>query len=120
MEFKLINDRVIENCKSAIGQSMGKVVVIQDKKRTPAQNAYYFNILSIIGKEIGETKDELHDRLKWSVLGPDYVEIDGKQVARIKPSSRLSASDFSPLIEGALNLAMLLGVSIPPAKEFGL
>lgn len=120
MLFKLINEQVIKNCQLYIPQCLGMEVRITSPKRSNAQNDYYWNIVTEIGRTCGESKEVVHDRLKWTVLGPDYVELDGKQIARIKPSSSLSKEDFSPLIEGALMTAHIVGAIIPPSNYFGL
>lgn len=121
MYFELKDPSVIQNAINAVHGSLGMVLTIEQPKRSKPQNAYYWTVLGIIAKNQKEqTSEDLHDELKWRVLGPDYVELAGKMVARIKPSRNLSKPDFSKLIEGALMMAAFLEIPIPAPGHFGL
>ena len=69
------NEMIRQNAKAIVGTiPFNKIheVIIRPYKddRSLLQNAYYWVILSIIGKELGYTKDELHQQYKGQLLVP--------------------------------------------------
>ena len=61
------------------------------KQRTLSQNALYWKWLEIIGGEVGEDKDELHDIFREKFLPWEIVEVCGVKKKRL---TRTSDPDF--------------------------
>lgn len=120
MLFVLRDQYVIDRCCAEITQSLGKVVEIRDAKRSLDQNAFYWAILEIIGRHTGDSKLDLHDNLKWVVLGPQQREYKGQSYMTVKASSKLSKKDFGQLIDAAEMLAAQLNVILPTKRNLGL
>lgn len=117
--FNLKNEKILEYCLQAIKSSLGKVVTINEPKRSRDANAYYWTILEHIGQHTGDSKDDLHFNLKWAIFGPQYRDYKGQTVATVKESRDLSKEDFSKLIDAAQMLAIQLNVTLPAPKDLG-
>jgi hypothetical protein len=87
--------------------------------RSTQANKYYWSIMGIISKDIGEDAEDLHDMTKLRVLGPQYVTIRGETISIPKRSRDLSKQDFSKLIDAAHMLALSLGIKLPAAEHYG-
>lgn len=119
-EFVLKDSKIIQNCKDEIDRSYGMEVIIRKKLRSDKSNRYYFNILELIGKEIGYSKEDLHDLLKLRVLGPKHITVAGETITIPKRSSDLEQGDFGKLVDAAIMLAASQNVKIPAPPYYGL
>ena len=67
----IIRNRAVELVRNIPLDEIHEVIVRPYKvDRNLLQNAYYWKILSIIGEELGYTKDELHRQYKGQFLVP--------------------------------------------------
>lgn len=117
--FTLNSETVMRNCIEEIKRSAGKVVTISKKGRSLQSNSFYWSILDIIAKDIGEIREDLHDSIKLRVLGPRNICIRGEVIQIPKRSSDLTQEDFSKLIEAAQMLAMSLNIILPLPPYYG-
>jgi hypothetical protein len=88
--------------------------------RSESQNSLYWAYLSLIEKETGNNKDDLHEYFKANLLDSRKAEITlkgGSKLEFIKPTSttKLSKTDFSEYMD---RIERLTGVPIPDTSEF--
>lgn len=80
----------------------GKRVEIKIQKlkstRSQQQNRYYWAIAKILGDELGYTKDEMHEILKFKFLKKSKViEATGEILEYIGSTATLSKSEFADM-----------------------
>lgn len=98
MIYRVISEQVRENLIREIkSMPLGFQVKIEDLKRSSNANNYYWKILEIIGKELGYSKDDLHEACKRQFIGMDQgVDMFGN--VYIKPkSSKLKKKEFQSI-----------------------
>jgi hypothetical protein len=93
---------------------------ITRKKRTLAQNAYYWELLTIMETQnIGYTKEEWHDIFKQKFLPTKTIEIFGERYTTSSSSTRLNTKEFSEYIESIKRLvAQEFQIYLPEAGDF--
>lgn len=69
------------------------------KIRTLAQNAYYWHLVDLAAKATGKDKDVLHEWFKRKAFGLKIEIIRGELIEVSISSAKVSAGDFSELIE---------------------
>lgn len=119
-EFVIRDAKVMENAMQEITKSLGMEVIIRKPIRSKKSNRFYWNILEIISKDLGENKEDLSDVIKLRVLGPKYITYNGEQIAIPKRSSDLEQADFGKLIEAAQMLAASMNILLPLPDHYGL
>ncbi len=117
--YLLRDEKILSNCMNEIKHSLGMEVVIRKPVRSQASNRYYWVIMGIISKDIGENTEDLHSLLKLRVFGPKYVTIRGETIAIPKHSKDLNQTDFGKLIDAAEMLALSMGIVLPAAEHYG-
>lgn len=123
MIYKIINDRVRQNCINEI-QSLpeGKYQVdIKEVKRSNEQNRFYWKVLEIISEETGYERDELHDALKRKFIGVDQgKDIFGNLYLKPKSSAKLKKGEFTTYLNKVIAFAYSLEINIPTPDHYGL
>lgn len=76
--------------------------VIENQRSLQANN-YYWELLEIVSNEIGESKEELHELMKFNLLS-EQKEIQGEVYLITKSTTSLTVSEFQDYIEGVKNL----------------
>lgn len=67
-------------------------------KRSEQQNKYWWAVVTILSKEIGYTKNELHEILKFKFLKRSkIVESTGEALEYIESTTKLNKSDFADM-----------------------
>jgi hypothetical protein len=84
-----------------------------EKIRTDPQNRYYFGVVvKILADELGYTKDELHEALKWK-----FLQVPGP-LPTVKSTAKLSTVEFIDYIDEVVRWAAQdLGVVLPDPEE---
>lgn len=80
----------------------GKRIEIKIQKlksvRSQQQNRYWWAIITILAKEIGYTKNEMHEILKFKFLKRSkIVESTGEVLEYIESTTKLNKSDFADM-----------------------
>lgn len=119
VSYLLKDDKIISRCVDEIKRSVGYEVVIRKPVRSQASNRYYWGILNIIAKEVGNDSEDLHDMLKIRVLGPQYITVKGEDIAIPKRSRDLVQKDFNQLTQAAEMLAMSFNIKLPAYDHYG-
>lgn len=98
-------------------------VVIKEhkKKRTNDQNALYWSWLTIIGKDLGYTSEELHEALKAKILGVvERKTIFGNTVNEPRSTTSLTTKEFTEYLNAVQSFAMSLGIALPQPQHYGM
>lgn len=126
--YSNVNDgRLQSNVSKSIAlelkQFEGKRVEINIQKlkstRSCQQNKYWWCIVSILSKEIGYTKDELHEILKFKFLKKEKVdEKTGEIFEYVGSTAKLSKTEFAEIVDGLIQWSSeTFGVSLPIPNE---
>ena len=73
---------------------------IQDY-RTNKQNKLWWKYMDILSKDLGHSKNELHDICKMKFLRRERYE-DGKRLEYLKSTAELTKKEFKELIENVI------------------
>ena len=94
---KLIAQKGIEFSK-IIKNLEGKefyIEIVEEKKgRSANQNAYYWSLLTIVGEELGYTKEEVHEAFK-NIFLTSYDE----KLPKVKSTTKLSTVDMEDYLQ---------------------
>jgi len=87
-------------------------------KRSIQQNRYYWAACTIIANEIGLSKEEVHDILKFKFLQEERViEATGEIVICFKSTAKLNKSDFADFMDSVIRWAAEMNIYIPSPDE---
>ena len=89
------------------------------KQRSLNQNRYYWGVVvKILADEIGYSKDEMHDALRWEFLN---ISEDEKALPTVKSTTELSTIEMETYLEEIREWAdTQLDIYIPLPNEIGL
>lgn len=82
-------------------------------KRSLNQNDYWYKLLDIMAKEIGEDKEYLKQVVKWECAF--YKEHKGRIIYR--SSADLDKKEFGKLIDKTVELAEIAGIRLPTLDQ---
>lgn len=99
------------------GKEISVDVKIKSKKRTNPQNAYYWKILQIAGREIGYTPEELHQTFK-SKFNLEHKNYKGKELDIVKSTAKLNTAEFTEYLDNVIRELAELGISVLSPEEF--
>ena len=104
------------------GQKDSNVIVAIQRpqsQRTISQNSYYWQLLKILGDEIGEHPEKLHNDIKEEFLSEHiHSNLFNKDKKIIKSTTELNTKEFSEYIEKIKHWASeFLNVYLPDANE---
>lgn len=90
-------------------------VTVDDKKETrrTCQNALLWKWYGIIGGELGYTKDEIHNLMRFKHLGMQTVEIAGETIETLPSTTRLSVGEMSEYMESVSRFAGQMNIRLP-------
>lgn len=131
--FNLCSQQVLSNCYSFIAEHyqqqegnlklMATVELIDgDKARSLSQNSLYWQWVGYLSDKLGDTREELHTRLKWQFLRPIYLR-DDRGFAEMMLSvdeyrSQASKSEFAVLAKGVSSLMSTTKASVKQMSEY--
>ena len=93
--------------------------IILRKNKTGNQHKYYWVICKIIGDELGMSKEEVHDLMKYAHLKEEVViEATGEILTRIKSTKELSKEEMMEYIDNIIRwCSQNLSLVIPEPGE---
>ena len=106
-----------EQIKTFEGKDLEVVVQKKRSYRSIEQNKFWWAIMTIVGKEIGMYKDELHEVCKYKFLKREKVMPNGEVMEYLGSTTELTKSEFSELVERLTIWAGELGIRIPTPNE---
>ena len=84
----------------------GKEVEIRirarSNNRSKEQNSLYWKWIDILSKEIGFTKDEMHELIKYKFLKRNVVDDKGVESVVLKSTTTLTTKEFTLLMNDLL------------------
>jgi hypothetical protein len=99
------------------------VITIEARKklRSNSQNAYYWGVVIdrlFNGlKELGYSKDEIHEILKVKFNGVKEVNIGGETILIPRTTTKMNTKEFMEYIEAIQRWAAKLNIDIPSPNE---
>lgn len=121
--FILRSETIKANCLNTI-RGFNDVWVVEIKpyksKRSRDQNSMYWAWMNIIGREIGQHKDDMHRTFSIRLLEPELFVVDGRQYVGAKSTTKLSVAEFSEYLQKIEAVAMEMGIRLPTPDYFGL
>ena len=95
-------------------------VQVKRIKRSNQANAYYWAIVDIIAKELGYTKEEMHESFKGHFLGFDAVtDAFGNEYKRPRSSAILNKKEFAEYINKVQAFAHMQELILPTPDYYG-
>jgi len=83
------------------------------KSRTLSQNNWYWEVITIIGNELGYDKNEMHECFKFTFLSDEK-----KGLFACKSTTELSTKEMSDYFEQIYRWAAEQGIHIPDPSEY--
>ena len=107
---------------SEILQFEGKKVTVTIQKlkshRSIQQNRYWWLAMTILGNELGYSKEETHELMKFKFLKSERViEKTGEILEYIESTTTLGKSDFADMVTDMVRWAASMGIVIPLPGE---
>lgn len=97
--YERLSDWLIKNNNKSIKITFEEI----QGNRTLEQNKYYWELLSIVADEIGESKEDLHDCFKFQLLS-EQKEIGHEVYLVTKSTTKLTKEKFIEYIDNCKNL----------------
>jgi len=97
----LDEERFIEDLVKHDGMDI--VITISENKdfRTNSQNKLWWRYMLILSKELGFTKNEMHDVCKIKFLKRERME-SGKKITYLKSTTQLTRKEFTELVDNLI------------------
>ncbi len=108
----IIDNQYIKNLKD------GKYLVEikkRYKKRTKAQNRWYWEVIKIIGNELGYEKNELHEAFKAKFLD---IKMDDRGLMFTTSTTGLTTKQMNEYWEAIARWAAQQGIHIPNPNTY--
>tara|TARA_R110002051_G_scaffold280089_2_gene341662 strand:+ start:2886 stop:3269 length:384 start_codon:yes stop_codon:yes gene_type:complete len=114
-KLTLNNNRLF---KDGLKEFEGKEVEIRIRERSNSrskeQNSLYWQWINILSNEIGFTKMEMHELIKYKFLKRNIVNDDGGEEIIIKSTTTLTVKEFNQLMNDLLYWSNdTLGINLP-------
>lgn len=116
----------INNRKDFI-EEVGKVfcgkdveIIVRKKRRVRSeqQNKYWWVCMGLLGKEIGYTKQEIHEIAKFKFLKREKViEKTGEVVEYLASTTQLTKSEFAEVTDHLIRWAAEMGIVLPAPNQ---
>tara|TARA_R100000656_G_scaffold22831_1_gene20234 strand:- start:236 stop:619 length:384 start_codon:yes stop_codon:yes gene_type:complete len=92
------NDSLIE----FEGKEVEIRIRVRSNNRSKEQNSLYWKWVDILSKEIGFTKDEMHELIKYKFLKRNIVDDKGVESVVLKSTTTLTVKEFTLLMNDLL------------------
>ena len=107
--------------KDSLIEFEGKEVEIRirarSNNRSKEQNSLYWKWIDILSKEIGFTKDEMHELIKYKFLKRNVVDDKGVESVVLKSTTTLSVKEFALLMNDLLYWSSdTLNINLPSSE----
>ncbi len=90
-------------------------ILEKKSKRSDQQNRYYWVYLTMLSRETGYTKDEIHEWAKSACMPTQIKEIFGDKVRIKKSTAKLTIGQFCEYI---MNIEQKTGIPAPDTTEY--
>ena len=113
-----VRKKIAEELKQFEGKRVQVRIEKLKSKRSIQQNRYWWLAMTILGNELGYSKEETHQLTKFKFLKRErVVEKTGEILAYIESTTTLSKSDFADMVSEMVRWAANMGIIIPLPGE---
>lgn len=101
--------------KSWLRRGLCLDIKVVSENRTVTQNSYYWALITMIGGELGNTKNQMHEffKRKYAKVSDeiiDKIQVKGEEIKFIKSTSTLNKNEFNNYIDFIIDFASLQGI----------
>ena len=109
-KFTLVNKELFQEYLSTLSGRVEMIVKKTSRGRSNNQNRYYWGVvITILGDELGYTRDEMHNALKWK-----FLRSEKKMLPTTRSTTDLTTKEFEDYTETVRRWAASdLGIQIP-------
>ena len=97
----LDDERFVDDLLKLEGEDVIFTLTKNNDYRTNSQNKLWWKYMDILSKDLGHSKNELHDICKLKFLKRERYE-DGKKLEYLKSTAELTKKEFKELIENVI------------------
>ena len=116
---KLISSLNEKSLKIFDGQEVEIRIRVRSNNRSNEQNSLYWKWVDILSNDLGYTKTEMHELIKYKFLKREYKNKDGETNVVIKSTSTLTIKEFNDFMNDILYWSTnTLEISLPEAIQF--
>ena len=113
-----VRKKIAEELKQFEGKRVQVRIEKLKSKRSIQQNRYWWLAMTILGNELGYSKEETHQLMKFKFLKRErVVEKTGEILEYIESTTTLSKSDFADMISEMVRWSANMGIIIPLPGE---
>lgn len=113
-----VRKKIAEELKQFEGKRIQIRIEKLKSKRSIQQNRYWWLAMTILGNELGYSKEETHELMKFKFLKRERViEKTGEILEYIESTTTLSKSDFSDMVTDMVRWAASMNIIIPLPGE---
>ena len=109
-------DQIRKCLESFEGKRVEVKIGVKKSQRSTQQNSFWWALITILAKELGYSKDEMHEILKMKFLKRERVhEETGEIIEYLGSTAKLNKSEFSDLVSNLQQWASELNILLPDA-----
>jgi len=115
---KSVRNKIASELLQFEGKKVTVTIQKLKSKRSIQQNRYWWLAMTILGNELGYSKEETHELMKFKFLKRERViEKTGEILEYIESTTTLSKSDFADMVTDMVRWAASMGIVIPLPGE---
>jgi hypothetical protein len=115
---KSVRDKIALELQQFEGKRVEIRIEKLKSKRSIQQNRYWWLAMTILSGELGYSKEECHELMKFKFLKRERVfEKTGEVLEYIESTTTLSKSDFADMVTDMVRWAASMGIIIPLPGE---
>lgn len=113
-----VRKKIAEELKQFEGKRIQIRIEKLKSKRSIQQNRYWWLAMTILGNELGYSKEETHELMKFKFLKRERViEKTGEILEYIESTTTLSKPDFADMVTDMVRWAASMNIIIPLPGE---
>jgi len=115
---KLISSLNEKSLKIFEGEEVEIRIRVRSNNRSNEQNSLYWKWIEILSNDLGYTKTELHELIKYKFLKRESKNKDGESTVVIKSTSTLTIKEFNDFMNDILYWSNnTLEISLPQIES---
>tara|TARA_R100001594_G_scaffold145290_1_gene195291 strand:- start:741 stop:1121 length:381 start_codon:yes stop_codon:yes gene_type:complete len=115
---KLISSLNEKSLKIFEGEEVEIRIRVRSNNRSNEQNSLYWKWIEILSNDLGYTKTELHELIKYKFLKRESKNKDGESTVVIKSTSTLTIKEFNEFMNDILYWSNnTLEISLPQIES---
>ena len=94
--------RFNDNLNIFEGEEIEIRIKVRTNNRSNEQNSLYWKWINIMSEEIGFTKEEMHELIKYKFLKRTSINNNGVEEVKLKSTTTLTVKEFTKLMDDIL------------------